>query len=173
MSQQRFMAGLQSNVNADRNRLQKEWDKVQSDVRDKKGGSATGRLYGAIGGTALAALALGMGPIGMGILAGMGSRAGSEIGEHYTGEDGQVDAITLDTEGYTYGQNEVDAAAQDVIDSTEGFGIQQTLQAGSDAWSAYKLGGAKDLAGNAAFGKGGVIPKAVGNTSEWIKGLWS
>ena len=168
MAQQRFMAGLQSNVNADRNRLQAEWEQTQAVIRKKKPGSAKGRLYGAIGGTALAALALGMGPVGMAILAGVGSRAGSEYGEHYTGEDGQVDAITLDTEGYTYGQNDVDAAAQDVIDSTQGFGLQQTMQAGNDAWSAYKLGGAK-IGGEAAFGKNG----AVLNKINKVKGFFS
>ena len=128
-----------------------------AEIARKKKNAGIGRLAGGIGLPALTALGVTLmsggtlGPMAMGALAGVGSRVGSELGEHsrkgakgldalFGGGGGDIEDMSLKQEGYTFGaQNLADKRAA-VDQETADFGMQQWLQSGTDAMTGYASG---------------------------------
>ena len=169
MSQGRFRATLQGAVNRDREAMMEEYRQTQKDIREKQSGSAMGRLTGGglLGGIGLLA---GLNPVTLAVVAGLGSRLGSEIGErggvgNLFSEGHEIHDIGMSDTEYGFGGETADKLRDEIDMATSGHDAQQWLQAGSDAWTAYNVGNIKVGGEKILAGKGGYLSTKL----PWLK----
>ena len=158
MAQARAKAFLKQKSIEDRNALLDQWETLQADNVKAQERSALGKMIG----VGAAMLIPGLPLWGAMLAAGIGSRVGSEVGEHWGGSEGVVGSEGIDPVGTG---SMLRRELQDYAEGSYGqFGEEQTMEAISDAISMFSLGGGSLTGGNILDQLGG--PSKTGlNTS--------
>ena len=152
MSQGRFRAGIRTAAQKDRLAMLKEQRELQESINKKSAGAQLGRLLGGGGFGLLAAIpALGLGPVGIALMAGLGSRLGSEVGELNAGRKGfEMEDLRMEGD-YGYGATQHEQILGQMDAQVDDYDIKQWIQGGQDAFTAWSTAGlGKGLPGSAA-----------------------
>tara|TARA_R110002051_G_scaffold297581_1_gene364032 strand:+ start:683 stop:1258 length:576 start_codon:yes stop_codon:yes gene_type:complete len=146
MAQGRARAFLKQKGIKDYNDLMDQWETLQSENVESQGWASIGSLLG----KGAAMLIPGLPLWGAMLAAGIGSRAGSEIGEHAAGHGGVRGGEAITPVGTQSGtRRQIQSTAEDAYGQ---FGDQQLTGAIKDAVSTYSLGG-----GSIIPGEGGIF----------------
>ena len=161
--QGRSRAMLNQAIASSRKEMLDEYEELMNANERAREGSMWGRLIGGVG-LPLLVSAIAGGPLALGYMAlaaGIGSRAGSEIGEHTEGKllEGGLKFETGGVEedldlGTGFGTAELGRSLeQDVADKWTGFDTKQWTDAATDTATAFIAGGGMGAAGGDAWAK--------------------
>jgi len=177
MSQAKARAMLNQAVSQSRHEMWDEYEALMQENEDKKARSFWGGLGGSIlvplvVGAAVAASGGTLGLVAGSLLAGAGSRVGSEIFEHTEGKlFGPGEGLKFGTGGVEedfdagvgYGSGDLGRELeQSVSDAWSGFGTSQWADAATATATAFIAGGGMKAAGKAFAPAHGYIPAASG-----------
>lgn len=145
MANPRARAFMQQKSMENRRDLLDQWETLQDENVESQGLAGWGKLLG----TGAAMLIPGLPLWGAMLAAGIGSRVGSEIGEHAAGHGGVRGAEAIESVG---GQSELRRSIEGNAEDAYGqFGNEQNISALKDAISAFSIGGGSLTSGENIF----------------------